>query len=207
MSITVVPSSAEDTRIAILDAAERIFAREGLRGARTAEIAESVGVTKAMIHYYFATKERLYTAVLERINRERAVGIDFEALESLAPVHALEQYVTRLLAQLIERPHTAALFTLENIQNAGQYYGTTGASTPTLVKILKRGIAIGDFRAVDPRHAAANVMGTCLHYFNVLQNLRRLWPKKTRDDVLLKEHAAAALDFVLAALINTNKVQ
>jgi TetR/AcrR family transcriptional regulator len=201
---TALPSAA-DKRTAILDAAECIFARDGLRASRTEEIAAKVGVTKAMIHYYFGTKERLYTTVLERINQERAEGIDFAALESLAPTRALEQFVIRLLEQLSVRPHTAALFALENIQNAGQYYGHTGASTPTLVKILERGIANGEFRRVDPRHAAVNIMGTCLHYFNVMQNVRRLWPKKTSDALLLREHAEAALDFVLVALSSKRK--
>jgi AcrR family transcriptional regulator len=200
MSIEALPPIADDTRVAILDAAERVFARDGLRASRTQEIAANVGVTKAMIHYYFGTKERLYTSVLQRINDERASGIGFAELESLPPRRALERYVIRLLEQLIERPHTAALFALENIQNAGQYYGATGASTPALVKLLERGIAGGAFRAVDPRHAAVNVMGACLHYFNVMQNVRLLWPADADATVLLREHVDAALDFVLAAL-------
>ncbi len=201
MSIAVpVPVLVEDTRIAILDAAERIFARDGLRAARTQEIADAVGVTKAMIHYYFGTKERLYTAVLDRVNAERAEGIGFAGLDALPPGRALRQYVVRLLEQLSARPHTAALFALENIQNGGTYDDHLGESLPTLVRILERGIATRAFRPMDPRHAAVNVAGTCLHYFNVMRNVRRLWPARANDDVLMREHVDAALDFVLAAV-------
>ncbi len=56
----------EATKTQILDAAEEEFARYGLAGARTEPIAANTGVTKAMIHYYFGTKEELYQAVLKR---------------------------------------------------------------------------------------------------------------------------------------------
>src|SRR5208337_5608976 len=53
------------TREAILEAAERIFGDEGLEGARTEAIAAAAGVNKALLYYYFGSKEGLYRAVLE----------------------------------------------------------------------------------------------------------------------------------------------
>lgn len=189
-----------DTRTAILDAAELVFAREGLRAARTETIAERVGVTKAMIHYYFGTKEKLYEAVLQRIDHDRAQGIGFESLRALPPGAALRQYVARLLEQMTAKPHTAPLFALENIQNGGQYYGRPGASVSALVEILENGVNQGCFRRVDPRHTAVIIMGACLHFFNVMQNVRLLWPKRMDEKTLLREHTDAVLDFVFAGL-------
>src|SRR5690242_7572899 len=50
----------------ILDAAHRVFLRRGSAGARTQEIADEAGVNKALLHYYFRTKERLAAAVFKR---------------------------------------------------------------------------------------------------------------------------------------------
>jgi TetR/AcrR family transcriptional regulator len=58
------PRRAE-TRGAILVAAARIFAESGLAGARTDAIAAAAGVNKALLYYYFDSKERLYEAVVE----------------------------------------------------------------------------------------------------------------------------------------------
>jgi TetR/AcrR family transcriptional regulator len=55
-----------DARGRILDAAERAFADHGMAGARVANIASEAGVNKAMLYYYFGSKEELYEAVLER---------------------------------------------------------------------------------------------------------------------------------------------
>src|SRR5438045_4380445 len=57
----------EQSRAAILKAAVREFAREGVAGARTDAIARSAGVNKALLYYYFKDKEALYQAVLDEV--------------------------------------------------------------------------------------------------------------------------------------------
>src|SRR5882724_13140486 len=57
----------EQSRAAILKAAVREFAREGVAGARTDAIARSAGVNKALLYYYFKDKEALYQAVLDQV--------------------------------------------------------------------------------------------------------------------------------------------
>lgn len=195
-----------DTRTLILDAAERSFAQFGLNGARTDLIAAEVGITKAMINYYFGSKNNLYTAVLDRVYQERAEGLDPESLQQMPPKLALRQYVERLLGQLMEKPHIAPLFALENLQNSGVYFGTYRTATALLVEILQRGIDEGVFAPLDPRHAAINVMGVCIHYFNIVKNMRVLWPNADdTDDQLAREHSRAALKFVMAAVIIDDK--
>ena len=108
-----------DTERLILEAAEREFAAKGFGGARTTSIAEQAGVTHAMLHYYFRTKEKLYeTVILQKFSDisnliEKALGDDslplFERLEKGISTHFdflsanpdLPRYVLSVLA---ERP-------------------------------------------------------------------------------------------------------
>ena len=53
-----------DTEAAILAAAEAEFIDKGFAGARTTAIAERAGVTHAMLHYYFRTKDKLFETIL-----------------------------------------------------------------------------------------------------------------------------------------------
>lgn len=53
-----------DTEALILQAAEREFLSKGFAGARTTSIAEAAGVTHAMFHYYFRTKEKLFDRII-----------------------------------------------------------------------------------------------------------------------------------------------
>lgn len=193
------------TRTAILDSAERIFSRDGLRSTRTEEIAAGSGVTKAMIHYYFDTKESLYQAVLDRVFREREEGMNFESLRKLPPEQALREFVERLLQQMCAKPHLGPLFALENIQNDGAFYNKNGGKLyRTLTEIIERGVADRSFRAQDAGHAAVNVMGACVHFFNVSFNIRMLWPKeKANPTALMNSHWESVVEFVMNAVVAT----
>lgn len=54
-----------NTEQAILKAAEKEFLKKGFSGSKTTEIAKAAGVTHAMLHYYFRTKENLFNKVFE----------------------------------------------------------------------------------------------------------------------------------------------
>ena len=58
-------TSKENTSQRILTAAEEEFMNKGFAGAKTMEIARKAGVTHAMLHYYFRTKEMLFDRVLD----------------------------------------------------------------------------------------------------------------------------------------------
>ncbi len=69
---------AADSRSRILDAALREFSAHGLAGARTDRIASAAGVNKALLYYYFESKENLYIAALEMISakiRDRTLAV------------------------------------------------------------------------------------------------------------------------------------
>ena len=77
---------------AILNAAEVIFAQRGFGAATTAEISKAAGIPKANLHYYFNTKEDLYTRVLENILETWLnAAEDFD--EKHEPAQALEKYI------------------------------------------------------------------------------------------------------------------
>jgi AcrR family transcriptional regulator len=61
----------------MLQAAEAVFGSKGFRGASMDEIAEGSGITKAMLYQYFASKEALYDACMERMR-----GRLFDSLEA-----------------------------------------------------------------------------------------------------------------------------
>jgi TetR/AcrR family transcriptional regulator len=62
---TAQSKRSAETRARVLDAALAAFAVNGLAGARTEDIAAAAGVNKALIYYYFDSKEKLYQAALE----------------------------------------------------------------------------------------------------------------------------------------------
>lgn len=55
----------EKAEIEILNAAKKIFQQKGMAGARMQEIADEAGINKAMLHYYYRSKEMLFEAVFK----------------------------------------------------------------------------------------------------------------------------------------------
>lgn len=55
---------SRDTETMILQAAEKEFLEKGYAGTRTTEIARAAGVTHAMLHYYFRTKDKLFEKIV-----------------------------------------------------------------------------------------------------------------------------------------------
>src|SRR5947199_7080719 len=77
----------------ILDAAHRVFVRRGTAGARMQEIADEAGVNKALLHYYFRSKNRLADAVFQRV----AAGIFARLHEAVGSDSELEDKVRRIV--------------------------------------------------------------------------------------------------------------
>src|SRR5437868_988269 len=64
LSVPLRHRDSVETRTTILRAAERIYAENGMAGARTEAIAAAAHVNKALLYYYFKSKEGLYQAVI-----------------------------------------------------------------------------------------------------------------------------------------------
>lgn len=67
-------NSNQNTEKDILEAAERLFVEKGFKGATTTLIAAEAGVTHAMLHYYFRTKEQIFSKVLDRYVAKMSEG-------------------------------------------------------------------------------------------------------------------------------------
>lgn len=57
----------QDTEGKILEAAKSIFQQKGMDGARMQEIADQAGINKAMLHYYYRSKQMLFEAVFRNV--------------------------------------------------------------------------------------------------------------------------------------------
>lgn len=105
----------KQTEDRILEAAQRVFTRSGISGARTQDIADEAGVNRALINYYFRSRDNLAQAVFLR-----AAGSFFPALmKTLAGDDPLEAKIRRVVeieyAMLNENPYLP-LYVLAELQ-------------------------------------------------------------------------------------------
>jgi len=160
---------AAETRATILRAAADIFSQAGLAGARTDAIAQAARVNKALLYYYFKSKDDLYSAVLEDHLGEFSQRAQ-EILTARDPARAVVlRYVSMHFDFISARPYYPALFqrfmmtggpTFQRL--ARKYFVPLGRK---FVAVIERGVRTREFRAVDSRHMAISLVGLTVFYF------------------------------------------
>jgi len=70
------PSPRGETASQILEAADELFGEQGLDGVSVRDVAVRAGVNKALVFYYFGSKERLFEAVLERYYQAHRAALE-----------------------------------------------------------------------------------------------------------------------------------
>ena len=112
------------TRERILDAAEALFAENGLAGTAVRDIARDVGLTAASLYNHFAGKQELYEAVLERGVRPLIEMVE-QVPSKVETMEARVDLIEAIMAHLGRRPHLPRLIHHEII-SGGPYLTKLG---------------------------------------------------------------------------------
>jgi len=103
-----------DTRTEIINAARREFFKHGYEGARLQKIADQIGATKAMIHYYFNTKKELFERVYTQSVGEIFGGLGEILDQDLPLFKKIEQLVVACLDKSETHPQVLAFVITES---------------------------------------------------------------------------------------------
>jgi TetR/AcrR family transcriptional regulator len=201
----------EESRTAILKAAIREFAREGVAGARTDSIARAAKVNKALLYYYFRDKEALYVAALEHIFRERDAVLMPILRESTPPGEKILRYVGAFFDFLASHPEQRQMVQREVFmpQRSSVMRLVKIHMQPlveVLVKTVREGIASGVFRPVDPMQFIPSMAAVVVHYFGTAGFMKMLTNEDPLTPEKLAARRAAVLDFISAALFQPTAV-
>src|SRR5436190_2034296 len=198
----------EQSRAAILKAAVREFAREGVAGARTDAIARSAGVNKALLYYYFKDKEALYQAVLDEVFSGVRAAISNALSQDLPPRERLEAYVCAHFDYIASNPLYPRIVHAEFLRAgrdpsrlqriAKQYFQPVFVN---LAALLKEGEKCGDFRLVNPVHFIPSMISVIVFYFITAPIMKVMIGADPMSPEYLAQRRAAVLDFISAALI------
>ena len=163
------PAVPADSKERIIACAEEVFAKKGFAGARTQEIAELAGVNKAMIYYYFGSKEKLLREVLQRVLFE-LIGLSQEILnKNPPPAEALEQFYRGFFYYVARHKNFSRMTTMD-LGSEGAYLVTMFENffRPLFergARFIERGVARGEFRPVDARQFLVSIYGMTISYF------------------------------------------
>jgi AcrR family transcriptional regulator len=166
------PKAPDANRNDILSAAADEFSSRGFKGASMDAIAARTSTTRALINYYFGSKEGLYLAVLEGVYTEIREAERLLDLDHLPPVEAIRNIVDFTYNYYVDHEDFVRLVVAENQargRHMQKFTSMRAVNRPiidTLSAVIARGQAEGVFRrdvdAVDVHMAIA-----ALGMFNV----------------------------------------
>jgi TetR/AcrR family transcriptional regulator len=197
------------TQDAILDAAERLFARQGYAATTIKQIGTAASVNPALLYYYYDSKETLYRAMLQRILGQLLTrGTD--AIER-ATTHAdrIRAFVRMQVRVLADHPHFPQLFVREMVDHQASHAeeaitNTAAGAFKRLCAVIEDGQRDGVFRnTFDPRFAAISVIAQVAYFVIARPAVGILLGRGTGGPARevaesFYEHAA---EFALAALM------
>jgi TetR/AcrR family transcriptional regulator len=156
------------TESKILDAAKEVFMHKGFDGARMQEIADAAGINKALLHYYFRSKEKLFDAAF----RQAASQLFPSALQILEEDQPFTDKIVRFINTyidiLIANPLLPA-FVLHEINNnpskLAEIVKNSGVDPGRINHQVQAEINAGRIRADKPEHIMVNLLSMCIFPF------------------------------------------
>ncbi|NLE74097.1 MAG: TetR/AcrR family transcriptional regulator [Actinobacteria bacterium] len=158
------PRSTEERRDMIVSAALKLILKNGYGNTTLGQVAAQAGVSKGLVSYYFAKKDELFLAVLERILGRLRSDLEaccrggrtaWEQLQlSLKNLFGSERrtrsYYTVLIDFLAQAPRE---------KSVGNYTRVIYQTHLTYIeRIVQCGVESGEFQSVDPHSAASQLV-------------------------------------------------
>ena len=145
----------------ILQAAETVFIEKGMSGARMQEIADKAGINKALLHYYYRSKEKLFEVVFGI-----AIKLLFPEIlkiinEEIPLFEKIRKFTSSYIDFILKHPHLPS-FILHELNNnpasLAKHLSNLNLKQSLIIKQIENEVNIGIIRPITPEHLMINIV-------------------------------------------------
>jgi len=180
----------------ILEAALDVFSTNGFRGATIDQIAESAGLSKPNLLYYFRTKEAIHQRLLDRLLEHWLTPL-MEIKADGDPLSEIKSYVRRKLELARDYPRESRLFANEILQGGPRIQSELQdlrLLVDKVCEIIQTWIKEGKLAKCDPHHLIFSIWATTQHYADFDAQVQAVLGNKGKGGEGRFEDAARFLD-------------
>ena len=201
----MVKKKDQSTEERILASAKKIFVEKGMAGARMQDIADDAGINKAMLHYYFRSKEKLFEVIFKEAAARLFPTIANILNSDLPLFDKIRRFTNDYLEIVIENPFLP-LFVLNEINKRPQAFGKKifGHNRPPvhiLAEQIEQEIRKKTIKAINPAHLVMNMMSMCVFPFvgkPMIQMIMNIDDTQFRN--MMEERKTMIADFIIASI-------
>lgn len=198
-------SKKNNTENSILDAAELIFQRKGMDGARMQEIADQAGINKAMLHYYYKSKQVLFGAVFKKAFSLLAPQLNAVLNDDSSIEIKIRNFANNYISFIIKHPYLPSFIIMELNKNPDFILKMKdSAGFPNLEKFknqVEKEVETGVLKPISGEQLFINIISLCIFPFVATPLVKALVNvNDTEFKVLMEARKTEIADFIIAAI-------
>ncbi len=200
----VVPDTKTEEKI--LEAARRIFTRSGFAAARMEDIAAEAGMNRALLHYYFRSKEKMFDMIFEE-NMKNFYGNFLSILSGKEDIEAkIRLLISAEIDMLLANQHLPLFMVneiardpellLQKIRNfpVQQFFGE-------FIKQFEAEIKKGKIKKADPMQILMHIMSLCIFPFMGRPMLMAVSGMDQKQfEALMQQRKTLVADLIIASI-------
>jgi AcrR family transcriptional regulator len=160
----------QTTEERILKAAKKVFVQKGMAGARMQDIADEAGINKAMLHYYFRNKEKLFEVIFVEAAGKLFPRINAIFSSDQPLFEKIESFCEEYISMITDNPYLP-LFVLNEINQDPEYFmqkvlsGKTRPQPEKFLQQIEREIKKGTIKRISPLQLLMNLLSMTIFPF------------------------------------------
>jgi TetR/AcrR family transcriptional regulator len=216
-----VPRPDLSTEQKILDAARQEFCEQGLDGSRMQAIANRAGVNKALLHYYFRSKDKLFEIIIREVVTAiwRQINADLSTQPQPADFRsAIRSIVSSYIMVFSTQPELPVILIRQLLSRGGDARGiakyiihAVGDGPLRIAALFQKEMKAGTIIKTDPVQLMVSIMGMILFTF-LSQPIAKAVEKETGfivkyDNVFYKARINFITDMVFEGIMAKEPLQ
>lgn len=202
----LIAMSSDSTKEKIVQAAKLVFIRKGMDGARMQEIADEAGINKALLHYYFHSKQELFNEVFYGILSNLIPGLMSIFKQEVPFVEKVELIVTQYDSFMQLNPFLPQFVIREINRDPDQlsrFMTDKGLNFAIVEEIIKKEVEKGSIRPITFQHLFVSLIGMIVAPYigRPLFQRKLFYNDPEKYEQFLMERRAFITGFVRQALI------
>lgn len=161
----------------ILHVAREVFIQHGYDGTSMQMIADSAGINKSLLHYYYRSKERLFKHIFSKVFSQFIPHLGVIFMSDMSLEEKITAFVDRYIDVFVENP-LIPIFVLQelskNPQSLVNLIKEAGIDPAIMLRNLNRTMEKEGLEMKDPRHFLVNLIGLCVFPFVAAPLVQRM---------------------------------
>ena len=196
----------DNTEEKILAAARNVFIHKGMDGARMQEIADEAGINKALLHYYFRSKQKLFEAIFKSVFGKIMPNVMLMVNSDKPVEEKLGAFVENYIAILMTNPFLPT-FILKEIHRDPEFLAgmikESGINPQQIIAMFKQEMDNGTIRKMDPRDLIINIISLSVFPIAGKPLLSEMFfeKDKTNYDEFIQKRKVTIKEFILHSIL------